>query len=78
MRKLDARLNRIEDEMNAHRRQDLLSELPLMLTIYADESVSDDAFDPETGRGPLVIVRPGERPVDKAISERDRPFIIDG
>jgi len=40
------------------------------------EEVSDAAFDPVSGKRPLILHSSGKRPTDHRISERLRPFIV--
>jgi len=78
MRELEMRLRRLENEVKARMEREQLMSRPLVIRRYVSERIADQAFDPVTGRGPLIIVFPGERPVDDPIAERDRPFIITG
>ena len=73
-RSLDARLDVVEENLNRKRRRSRT--ICFCLQIFKGESVAPIAFDPETGRGPLIIHMGDPRPLDKPISESDRPFII--
>jgi len=76
-RRFGERLDRIGEAFDARSRQKRLSYYPLVLRIYDGEEVTDAAFNPVSGKGPLILQSRGKRPRDHCISERDRPFIVE-
>jgi len=50
---------------------------PLLFRVLDGEEVTDAAFDPVSGKGPLILQSRGKRLVDHRISERDRPLIVE-
>ena len=57
MKGMDARLDRIEDKLDAQRRRKRMKDRPGVVVLYDGDPIPEDLIDPETGRGPLIIMR---------------------
>ena len=66
-------MRQIEENLKAERQREKAR--PCALQIYEDET-TQDTYNPETGKSSILIVMGPTRPIDRPITERERPFII--